>query len=367
MMATIPQMNNSKIAIFTKYSRLGASSRLRTMQYIPHLIDNGFEVTVFSLFSNVYLENLYSGKKANKLYFLKRFFKRFIELFSLYKYEVVWIEKELFPYSPPFFEKMLSILGIKYVIDYDDAIFHNYDLSQNSIIRYFLSNKIDKVMKYSACVTAGNSYLAERAVKSCAKKVKIIPTVVEHNKYKIVGSNHGKITIGWVGTPSTQKYIVELQAVLTEVCLKFNAKLMLVGAEPSIAKFFENIELDVVPWTEEAESNLISGIDVGVMPLHDGLWEKGKCGYKLIQYMAAGKPVLASNVGVNKEIINKCNSGYSINNENEWRKYLSLIVNDRELREQLGENGRVSVVKYYSLESQLPKLTEIFNDLIAIK
>lgn len=354
----------TKIIIFSKYDRLGASSRLRSFQYIPYLNELGYDITIKPLFSDQYLTELYAGRPISKLYVIKRYLKRIMQLFTLHSYSVVWIEKELFPYCPAVFEYLLAKFGIKYIVDLDDAIFHNYDLSENKAIRVFLGNKIDSVMKYSSTVTAGNSYIAKRAVNAGASVVKIIPTVIDDTRYTPSINLTKKIVIGWIGTPSTQKYIVEISNTLNSLCAKYDVKLCLIGASPSLAKNFPDADIVILPWSESSEVFDISKIDIGIMPLEDGSWEKGKCGYKLIQYMACGKPVIASNVGVNQEIINKSNSGFIINDISEWEKHLKHIITQKQLRIDLGDNARQSVIDNYSIKSQLPVWDKIFNEML---
>lgn len=354
-------MKNINVALFSRYDCLGASSRLRFFQYIPDLKKNNIEVSIFSLFDDVYLESLYSNRPISKFYILKRYLLRVIQLTNVFSYDVIWIEKELFPYLPAWFEKIISIFGIKYVVDYDDAIFHNYDLSKNKFVHRFLFNKIDVVMKYSHCVTAGNSYLVGKAISAGAAKVYKIPTVVEHTRYSSGNCQSEKLIIGWVGSPSTQKYIIEIKDILIECCKKNGACLILVGAQPQLIEYFPNTDIKIVPWSEDSESELISSFSVGIMPLSDGPWEKGKCGYKLIQYMAAGKPVVASNVGVNEEIIEKSTAGYAVCNAHDWLNALNNILSSNQLRTELGEAARKSVVNHYSVMSQLPIITKILK------
>jgi hypothetical protein len=171
-----------KVLYFTKYTRKGASSRLRSYQYFPYLEEEGIKITVSPFFNNDYLENLYA-KKSTLKQVMQAYIKRFFIVCTVYKYEYIIIEYELFPYFPAWIEFLFHLFGIKYLVDYDDAIFHNYDLHPNPLIRFFLKKKIDKVMKYSYTVIAGNEYLTGRAYRAKAKKVQIIPTVIDLTKY----------------------------------------------------------------------------------------------------------------------------------------------------------------------------------------
>lgn len=354
-------MKPVNVLLFSRYDRLGASSRLRFFQYIPELEKSKIFVTVKPLFTDEYLKSLYSKKAISKKYIIRCYFKRFLQLFTVSKYDFIWIEKELFPYLPAWFEKLLNLFGVRYIVDYDDAIFHNYDLSDNKWVIRCLKNKIDSVMKNAWVVSAGNSYLANRAILAKANRVVIIPTVVDHHRYCETLLANKQLVIGWVGSPSTQKYIINLSSVLQTVCLKFNAKLVLVGAQADIVCNFPQINVDVIPWTEESESNIIKQFDLGIMPLPDGPWEKGKCGYKLIQYMASGKPVVASDVGVNKEIVESANAGTVVSNNIEWESALGELLSNNELRCLLGKNAREAVVHKYSVASQLSILSNLFK------
>ncbi|EMR11900.1 group 1 glycosyl transferase [Methylophaga lonarensis MPL] len=166
----------------SRYATLGASSRVRSYQYLPFLHEHGVSVTVSPLFSNAYLQTLYD-KRTSWLEVIKGYSRRFVKLFTLYRYDVVIIEKELFPFFPAIFERLLQFSGRPYLVDYDDALFHRYDCHKSGLVRFFLSRKIDTVMRNAAVVVAGNHYLAERAEKAGAKKVIIIPTVVDTDHY----------------------------------------------------------------------------------------------------------------------------------------------------------------------------------------
>lgn len=351
-----------KVLLLSKYPRMGASSRLRSLQYLPALADKGIEVTVSSLFDDEYLKELYRWGRRSKMRSLILYLKRFLALVSVFWHDVVWIEKEIFPYFPAFFERLLAFLGVRYVVDYDDAIFHNYDLSGSGLTRKLLGRKIDTVMARANCVIAGNQYLAERAWKAGARRVEIIPTVVDHARYFQAERNGDEqLVIGWIGSPSTQRYVIDIQHALRTVCGKTSARLMLVGATEGVIGDLEGIPVEVVPWSEESEAESIAAMDVGIMPLVDGPWEKGKCGYKLIQYMASGVPVVASPVGVNVEIVDGYGCGRLAESEHEWAESLLELLFDDEKRNSLGRAGRVAVEKRYSLQTQAPVLADILK------
>ena len=172
-----------KVLLFSKYSRKGASSRLRSLQYIPSLELYDMQITVSSLFSDAYLNGFYGNNRKSFFFVFLAYLRRLVALIGVFKYDVIWIEKEIFPYIPSLAERMLKLIGKPYIVDYDDAIFHNYDSSSYFLVRLLLGTNIDSVMRNSSCVIAGNQYLADRAIAAGASKVQIIPTVVDHARY----------------------------------------------------------------------------------------------------------------------------------------------------------------------------------------
>jgi glycosyltransferase involved in cell wall biosynthesis len=339
-----------KVLYLTKYSRNGASSRLRSYQYFPILEANGIAVTVSPFFDEDYLISLYSGKKIRKLKLIQFYFKRFYILFSIYKYDQIVIEKELFPYFFSWFEKILYLLKVKYIVDYDDAIFHNYDLSNSKLISFFLKNKINNVMKYSGCVVAGNSYLAERAKFSRSKKIVILPTVIDANLYlPKINYDSSKVIIGWIGSPSTFKYVKNYSSVFSKLLKNPNVELHIIGATENLGL---GNQVKYLKWTEESEVSLITQFDIGIMPLENSQWELGKCAYKLIQYMGCGLPVVASAVGMNKEVVDDGINGFLVETEEQWLDKLSLLIENSILRKEFGDKGRIKVASDYSIEKK---------------
>ncbi|WP_438969488.1 glycosyltransferase family 4 protein [Nonlabens sp.] len=336
-----------QILYFTKYSRLGASSRLRSYQYFSYLEENGLEISVSPLFNDYYLTSLYQ-KKHSKFTILKAYLERFIKLFTFFRYDKVVIEKELFPYAPAWTEQIIKYLGVSYYVDYDDAIFHNYDLHKSWIIRFLLRNKIDIVMKNSTCVIAGNNYLANRAKNAGASSIKIIPTVVDLKRYKNISIQKDNYTtiIGWIGSPSTYKYFKKLIPVFKQLANQYDINFHIIGAK---AKYEKDNCFHFIPWKEVTEASEISKFDIGIMPLDDTPWELGKCSYKLIQYMACSLPVVASPVGMNKEVVQP-NNGILASSQEDWFNALEKLILNKSLQIKMGLMGRNAVEQMYSLQ-----------------
>lgn len=346
-----------KILVLSKYSRLGASSRLRTLQFIPYIEAHGHEVTIKCLFDDSYLNNLYSTGKRSLLTTSKMYIKRLISLLDIKNHDVIWIEKEIFPYAPALVERLLNISKIPYIVDYDDAIFHNYDLSSNYLIRKLLGKKIDTVMRNASCVITGNAYLASRAIRAGSLNTLTIPTVVDNDRYKPHSERLSQaLTIGWIGSPSTQKYIIDIHEALLNISKNFDFQLILMGATPSVTSKLPGLNVKVLPWSENSEAEFIRFLDIGIMPLTDGPWEKGKCGYKLIQYMACSVPVVASPVGVNISIVSDNKCGLLAADVKDWELKLSTLLASKELRAALGKAGRNAIDNVYSVAVQAPRI-----------
>ena len=229
---------------------MGASSRLRTYQYLPFLEQNNYDIDVSCLYDDEYLLTYYQTRKRSVTKIATCYFKRLIKVFSAYKYDVVYIEKELFPFLPAVCERLLRYLGVKYIVDYDDAVFHNYDSSKNWLVRLFLSKKIDVVMKSSGVVVVGNHYLCDRAISAGAKEIQTLPTVIDASRYSVraKASSSDTLVIGWIGSPYTQKYLLAITDDMRALSNKINITLRFIGANELILPDFHGLNVELIPW-----------------------------------------------------------------------------------------------------------------------
>lgn len=352
-----------KITFFTKYAKNGASSRLRSCQYFPLLEQLGCEIEWHPLFSDQYLDRLYKGKLVF-LHVIWAYLRRIVQLIFLKKCDLVVIEKELFPWVPYWFEQLFLFKRTPYALDYDDAIFHTYDANKAKWIRYLLGTKIDRLMKHSHLVVAGNDYLAERARAAGAPRVEIVPTVVDIKRYEVksnaISAANRKLTVGWIGTPMTTKFLLEIKPVIDYIVSHYNVEFVAVGASKSM---LSGMQVSVLPWSEDTEAKIIESFDLGLMPLSNSVWDKGKCGYKLIQYMACGVPVLASPVGVNVDIVKDGVNGYLCANLEEWKANLILFC-EKKTPCNLGDNARKMVEQWYCLDAQIVRIYSMYKSVI---
>lgn len=353
-----------RILLLTRYGYRGASSRYRSYQYLPYLRQQGMQIHVAPLLDDGYLRAAYAGQRSAQIRRIPLYVGRIAQALQRSRYDAIWLEKEALPWLPFWLEDWLCLSGVPYVVDYDDAVFHRYDRHWLGPLRWLLGRKIDRVMQRAAMVIAGNSYLAQRAAAAGAQRVEIIPTVVDLERYpRSAPPANAVCTIGWIGSPSTTHHLQAAAPALAEVCHDGQAQVVAIGAA---ALQMPGVPLQIRRWSEATEVHELQQFDVGIMPLPDNAWERGKCGFKLIQYMACSRPVVGSSVGVNREIIVDGVNGFQASTHEEWLRALQQLRDDRALRQRLGEMGRKTVEERYSLQQTAPTLASLLREMVQL-
>ena len=342
-----------KVLGLALYGPLAASTRYRMSQYVPGLADLGIDLRLTGLLGDEYLRRRFNGGGLPLTAMVHDGVERLKQLHHLDEFDLAMLYCELFPFMPGWLER--ALIRKPYIYDMDDAFYLRYRLGRKRIARSVLGGKFDSVMAGAAAVTAGNSVLAKYALQH-NPAVKQMPTVVDTNRYvPVTGQRNPVFTVGWIGSPSTASYLPKLVAPLAALGAEAPLNFVVIGGKaPSIP----NVNVIEVEWQEHTEVDLISTFDVGVMPLPDDDWARGKCAFKLIQYMACAVPVVASPVGANAEVVTpEC--GLMAGTTNDWVQALKTIRDDTSLRQRMGEAGRQRVVEQYSLHTALPKLAEV--------
>ena len=350
----------TRVLVLPRYSKNGASSRLRTLQYLDELARRGIEFRIDSLFDDAYLEDLYAGRDVNWRRVLSAYRHRAGLRGSLGSFDAIWLEKEAFPWLSASVEQWFT-RDTPVIVDYDDAIFHRYDQHTSRAVRRLLGDKIDVVMSNAAVVVAGNDYLAERARSAGAQRVEIVPTVVDLRRYVVrdAARADGPFTVGWIGTPQTAHFLLEIAEALKRFNDSCDVRYVFVGCPAGLNL---GVEYEARPWLESTEVADLRSFDVGVMPLVDAPFERGKCGYKLIQYMACAVPVIASPVGVNRQIVTPAMTGYLATTQDEWFASLQTLLDDEPLAREIGARGRALVEAKYSTQVVVPRLEAILRN-----
>lgn len=341
--------------------------RFRFEQYLDYLAKNGFKITFSNLLSE--RDYLLFYKKGNYLkkagLVLKSIVKRYTQLKSASQYDIVFISREAFFLGTSYFERQFARRS-NVIFDYDDATWITSDVSQNNKLFKFLKNpdKTRRIIEISNMVFAGNQFLADYA-RQYNKNVVVVPTTIDTNEY-LPGSddsNDDKICIGWSGSFSTIVHFMTSVEALKLIKQKYGDKVYfkVIGSAE-----YGNDELGIqgLPWRKETEVKDLQEIDIGIMPLPDDEWSRGKCGLKGLQYMALEIPTIMSAVGVNKEIINDGVNGFLASGTAEWVDKLSKLIESKELRKTMGREGRKTVVSRFSVDANKTLYLEYFNELI---
>ena len=348
-----------KIAAFLKYGDAAASTRQRLLQYLPHLADAGIAVETQTLIGNAYLGRFAATGRGGKAVIAADYRHRVRALRDLRDVDLIWIHYELFPYLPGFLEKLFLPSGVPVVLDFDDAIFHMYDLHRSAAVRGLLGRKLQGLMRRAAACACGNAYLQDYAARFCPNSI-VLPTVVDTDRYRprAVAGGAGPPVIGWIGSPSTFAYLKPILPLLSTLVAEGRARVRFVGAgiDPSAYPQFEFFS-----WSEDSEIAAVQGFDIGVMPLPDDPWARGKCGYKLIQYMACGVPVIASPVGVNADIVTHGADGWLATDADEWAEALRCLLEDGAARARFGAAGRERIIQDYSLHVHAPRFVALLR------
>lgn len=352
-------MRNRVIAL-VKYDRRGASSRVRFWNLVPELRDRGWDVVVWPLLTDNILSGFYARGRHSYFDLSRYVLKRIKDILSIGSPQIVWVEKEILHGLPALFEK--ALFGSKFtntIIDYDDAVFLNYtDAWLGQLGR---RKKFQNYAREAAFITVGSESLQNQMSMWGCARAKRIPSTVVVSSYPIhQHQNSGAIIIGWIGTPKTVRFLEALRNVFPVIASKFQIQLRIVGAEWECA----GVDVLTIPWSEKTESEIVGGFDIGVMPLIDGPWERAKCGYKLIQYMAAGVVPMGARVGENKIIIQDGVNGYLASQPEEWIEKLLLLCGNAQLRSVVGARARQTALEKYDVRIAAEAVHEVFSEVV---
>jgi glycosyltransferase involved in cell wall biosynthesis len=342
------------------------SQRFRFEQYFDLLRQNKIEWRSESFWDTQSWEILYKqGYLPLKSWGLvKGFSKRLIVLFRLSSFNFVFIHRECTPIGPPFFEWVIAkILRKKIIYDLDDSIWLPNTSEENKIASFFKwHSKVQSICVWSYKISAGNGYLAAFA-KAYNPNVVINPTTIDtenlHNLEKWTAPPKSeRLVIGWTGTHSTMQYLQPLVPVLQALEKKIPFSFVVISnKKPDLPL----ASLIFIPWNKEHEIPDLLRFDIGVMPLIEDAWSKGKCGFKALQYMALGIPTVASPIGVNSKIIDQGRSGLLCTTDEEWLHALEKLLLDASLRKRIGECGRTKVIGQFSVLSNSPSFLRLFE------
>lgn len=354
-----------KIVFFTKYTSKGPSSRYRTYQY-KFFFDEHFETEYLPFFDDNYIDKIFSNKKVSTLQLIKFSIKRIVQILNLIgSKDLIVIEYELIPYFPAVFEYLFKISGVKYVLDFDDAIFHNYDNSKNKLVTFLLGSKINIISKNAAHIITGSPYLTQ-FLTQFNENITEIPTSVDVEKYSKNKEHikNDKVVIGWLGSTTTSKNLLFLTSVINSLKKTFpEIVFRFCGFNDLLLKHFNSENVEFIKWSELNEIKFLNEIDIGIMPLEDNLFNRGKCGFKLIQYMAMGKPTISSPLETNIKI-NRNNKNLFATTPHEWHDALQSMIIDYEKYRDIGLANIDIIKKHYSVEVNSKVYIKLFKSVM---
>ncbi|MEQ8735670.1 MAG: glycosyltransferase [Rhodospirillaceae bacterium] len=278
-------------------------------------------------------------------------------------YDLIWLQRELMPFIPFAIEyKLLKHRPL--IIDFDDAHHLYYKNISSTALRRMFSNKTDDLIRCADAVVVGNETLADYAARTGAKNISFVPSAVDVKKYQTLIQSHsgsGRLTLGWIGTPVTAAQSLPLiREPLRKFLSESGASCLLMGADPNVDYGFPAQHLS---WSETGEVQFMSQIDAGLCPMEDTEWNRGKSGYKIIQYMAAGKPSLVSPIGIAAEIVNHKKTGLHCKTKQDWLAAFNEL-RDLGLRSDLGTRARAEALSKYDVSISAKKIAEIFTSVM---
>lgn len=361
----VREYRKKRLVVFPRYSSLGASSRVRLFQFENSLRRSGWDVFFYPFSNDNFLVDRYQGRRSVKV-ILGSYLRRFAATKEIARADLVLIEKELFPWVPSWFEKRF-VSAKKVVYDFDDAVHEQFREHTRATVRAFLGRKITRTVSKARAVIAGNPNLKSFFEKEVGVASIVIPSSVDLTSLNPSGiqtaDRQRPPVFGWIGTPITfQAYLAPLLPMFVEILESVDGELRIMGAGNALNP---NKRTSFYPWSESAEGSFLKSIDVGIMPLSDDPWSRGKCGYKLLQYMGAGKPSIASPVGVNNDIIVHGVSGYLVAEHSDWAKYMSSLTLNPLLRKKMGEAASQTVAERYSSDVVSGQIVGFLSDLVA--
>ena len=343
----------------------GAGCRFRIAQFVPFLHDRGVDVTISPFYSREYFDIVYRRghfvrKAAGAVPLV---WKRLRALGEIGNYDLVFLYREAIPAGPPLIERAIAKRGIPIVYDFDDAIFLPNVSEANQHMSFLKKpERIAEVLGLSAKVIAGNEFLATYARRH-NRDVTVIPTAVDTDYFKPAAERPragDRLVVGWIGSPTTFQYLKGLAPILREVAVGHPFTLRVSGAGEPVQ--FPGLQVETPSWSLAGEVALFNTLDIGVYPLTDDDWSRGKCGFKAIQCMACGVPVVAQAVGVNREIIVDGENGFLASTPAEWTHKLGRLLTDAALRERFARAGRQTIEERYSVRVVAPRLEAVLRD-----
>lgn len=360
----IKMYRKKRILLLPQTGPLGAASRYRIYQYVPFLEKAGYAVKIWPAAGDlIYRFRTHRpGMLSKAAWVIARSARRKMVSLFVRNYDVVLLQRETVPFGFPIIDLMLCMLAKKVIFDFDDAIYATAQHRPAWLTWLSDPHRIERILQRCDLAIVANDQLAEYAQRHAAKVV-VIPTALPFAQYrraKPEKARSEKTVIGWIGSPFTAFYLKNLFPVFSELAKKHRIEVRVIGA-----RFEEKTDFPMrcLPWRPERELAGIQTFDIGVMPLSDDVWSRGKSGLKLLQYQAAGIAAVASPVGVNCELIRHEQNGLLAETPEEWRHALQRLIEDEAFRHNIAEAGQRMLDRRYDLDFAAQQLIQAIESL----
>ena len=354
-----------KVLFIVPHPIEGPSTRFRVAQFLPYLAQHGIEGHLRPLFGSCAAAVIYGeGQLVRKVALtLRAAIERLGDVVAAGGYDLVYILREAFPFGPPLLERLLARRAGRVIFDFDDAIYVPSTAYRNALDRLRDFTKPAWLARRADAVVPGSRHLAEFARRAGAdpERIAILPTVVDTDVFfpDPARRDPDRLTIGWIGTPRGTSYLHALRAAMAQVAAECPAaRFVFVGAEPFACP---GVSVQFPSWQLEREVADLQSFDIGLMPLADDEEARGKCGFKIIEYMAVGAAVVCSPVGANADIVSDGVTGFFADTPESWSNALLRLARDAELRTRMGHEGRRVAQCRFSLAATAPRLLSVIR------
>ena len=350
-----------RVLFIVPYSSEGASNRYRVEQYLPYLKKEGMDYDIRPFVFKEFYEIIYLKRGFFKkiIYFIKSLFNRIYDILMLYKYDLVFIHREACPFGPPVFEWLVYKSNKPIIFDFDDAIFLQNFNPINRIYRFLkFPSKTNMIIKMSSAVIVANKFLLEYSL-ALNKKTNIIATSIDTEKFYVTRKTDSRLIVGWIGSPTTAVYLRIIFNAMQSLSRKYAFILRIIGAGTEIS--IPGVKIENCAWQLDREIQDFQSLDIGIYPMPDTLWTRGKAGFKAIQYMAVGVPVVASSVGIINEIIQDGVNGFLADNDTQWIESIAQLIEDHSLREKIGLEGRKTAKERFSVQANVHRFIRVLK------
>lgn len=358
-----------RVLFLTLYPETMPSSRLRVYQYLPYLRQRGIDATVLPAVPEPWFSRFYfsSSRGSHFIQYGIEIFNTFARLSATGRYDVIFVQKGILGTNLRGFDRLLGKARGRLIFDLDDSVYGRNVVEFNrSFFRLFQDrHQTEKISSRCQAVVAGNSYLKNLALQY-NPNVFLIPTPVDTDRFRPSQENskgaREEIVIGWIGIEGALAYLRILEGVLRGLSRRYPIRLKVIARFDQKPFALEGVRTTAVRWSYQTEVEELEELDIGLMPLPDDEWVRGKCGLKLLQYMSMAIPSVASRLGANSEIVEEGRDGFLASGLEEWTEKLSSLIEDAPLRKKMGEEARAKVLEKYSLQRMAPRLARVLKD-----